>query len=62
MVQGTLMRGTIHTVARGDYRLFLGAVARAQREWAGQGDQGSGEPASRRRRWRASEPSWPLDR
>ena len=35
VVQGTLMRGTIHTVARDDYRLFLGAVARAQREWAG---------------------------
>jgi len=35
VVQGTLMRGTIHTVARTDYRLFLGAVARTQREWAG---------------------------
>jgi hypothetical protein len=35
VVQGTLMRGTIHTVARTDYRLFLGAIARAQREWAG---------------------------
>ena len=33
-VQGTLMRGTIHAVARDDYRLFLGAVARTQREWA----------------------------
>ncbi len=35
VVQGTLMRGTIHAVARDDYRLFLGAVARTQREWAG---------------------------
>ena len=34
VVQGTLMRGTIHTVARSDYRLFLGAVAGTQREWA----------------------------
>jgi len=34
VVQGTLMRGTIHTVARGDYRHFLGAVAPTQREWA----------------------------
>jgi hypothetical protein len=33
VVQGTLMRGTIHTVARDDYRLFLGAIARTQREW-----------------------------
>ena len=34
VVQGTLMRGTIHTVARDDYRTFLGAIAAAQREWA----------------------------
>jgi hypothetical protein len=33
VVQGTLMRGTIHAVARDDYRLFLGAIARTQREW-----------------------------
>jgi Winged helix DNA-binding domain len=33
VVQGTLMRGTIHTVARDDYRLFLGAIRSAQREW-----------------------------
>jgi hypothetical protein len=33
VVQGTLMRGTIHAVARDDYRLFLGAVARTQHEW-----------------------------
>jgi hypothetical protein len=32
-VQGTLMRGTIHAVARDDYRLFLGAIQRNQREW-----------------------------
>jgi hypothetical protein len=28
------MRGTIHTVARDDYRTFLGAVARTQRAWS----------------------------
>jgi hypothetical protein len=33
VVQGTLMRGTIHTVACEDYRLFLGAIVRTQREW-----------------------------
>jgi hypothetical protein len=33
VVQGTLMRGTIHAVARVDYRLFLGAIQRTQREW-----------------------------
>jgi Winged helix DNA-binding domain len=33
VVQGTLMRGTIHAVARDDYRTFLGAIQRAQREW-----------------------------
>jgi hypothetical protein len=33
VVQGTLMRGTIHAVAREDYRLFVGAIARTQREW-----------------------------
>jgi hypothetical protein len=33
VVQGTLMRGTIHAVARDDYRLFLGAIQRTQREW-----------------------------
>src|SRR5918992_4788446 len=35
VVQGTLMRGTIHTVARYDYRLFLGAISGTMREWAG---------------------------
>jgi hypothetical protein len=34
VVQGTLMRGTIHAVAREDYRLFLGAIARTQHEWS----------------------------
>jgi hypothetical protein len=34
VVQGTLMRGTIHAVARDDYRIFLGAVAGAQRAWS----------------------------
>ena len=33
VVQGTLMRGTIHAVARDDYRLFLGAIRGTQREW-----------------------------
>ena len=34
VVQGTLMRGTIHAVARDDYRTFLGAVRSSQREWS----------------------------
>jgi hypothetical protein len=34
VVQGTLMRGTIHAVARNDYRLCMGAVALTQRDWA----------------------------
>jgi hypothetical protein len=46
VVQGTLMRGTIHAVARTDYRLFLGAIARTQREW---GDRVTKAPASLRR-------------
>ena len=46
MVQGTLMRGTIHTVARGDYRLFLGAIAAHAARVGRQGDQGSGEPGA----------------
>jgi Winged helix DNA-binding domain len=33
VVQGTLMRSTIHAVARDDYRLFLGAIRRTQHEW-----------------------------
>ena len=32
-VQGTLMRGTIHTVAAGDYHQMLAAIRRVQREW-----------------------------
>ena len=34
VVQGTLMRGTIHAVSRDDYRTFLGAVRTSQREWS----------------------------
>ena len=34
VVQGTLMRGTIHTVAAGDYHPMVAAIARTQREWA----------------------------
>jgi hypothetical protein len=33
-VQGTLMRGTIHTVSARDYRLFAAAVRPGRREWA----------------------------
>ena len=33
VVQATLMRSTIHTVAGDDYRLFLGAIRRTQHEW-----------------------------
>jgi hypothetical protein len=34
VVQGTLMRGTIHTVAAADYHPMVMAIARTQREWA----------------------------
>ena len=34
VVQGTLMRGTIHAVAADDYHPMLAAVARTQRDWA----------------------------
>ncbi len=34
VVQGTLMRGTIHAVARQDYRPFLGAIQNTVRDWA----------------------------
>lgn len=34
VVQGTLMRGTIHAVARTDYRRFLGAIQNTVRDWA----------------------------
>ena len=34
VVQGTLMRGTIHAVARDDYRRFLGAIQNTVRDWA----------------------------
>ena len=33
VIQGTLMRGTIHMVSRGDYPWFAEAVRRARREW-----------------------------
>lgn len=33
-VQGTLMRGTIHTVAASDYHPFVAAIAGSQRSWA----------------------------
>ena len=57
MVQGTLMRGTIHTVRREDYRLFLGAVQRSIREWAARATKA---PANldRRTPWPACGPSW----
>jgi hypothetical protein len=34
VVQGTLLRGTIHTVSARDYRLFAAAVRRPLQEWA----------------------------
>jgi hypothetical protein len=34
VVQGTLMRGTIHAVSREDYRTFLGAIRGTVRDWA----------------------------
>lgn len=33
-VQGTLMRGTIHTVAAADYHPFVSAIRRSQQAWA----------------------------
>jgi len=33
VVQGTLMRGTIHVVARADYALFAAGIRRAGQEW-----------------------------
>jgi hypothetical protein len=33
LVQGTLMRGTIHVVSRRDYSLFAAGVSRTRREW-----------------------------
>jgi DNA glycosylase AlkZ-like len=34
VVQGTLMRGTIHTVSKSDYRLFAAAIREPLRAWA----------------------------
>ena len=34
VVQGTLLRGTIHTVSAGEYRPLAAAIRRSQREWA----------------------------
>jgi winged helix DNA-binding protein len=34
VVQGTLMRGTIHTVSARDYRLFVAGVRAARQEWS----------------------------
>jgi len=64
VVQGTLMRGTIHTVAQGDYRLFLGAVARAQRDWAGRATKApaSLEPSGALARVRAELAAGPMKR
>lgn len=42
-VQGTLMRGTIHTVSAADYRLFAAAVRPALRAWADRIYEGPGE-------------------
>ena len=64
VVQGTLMRGTIHTVARTDYRLFLGAVARTQREWAGRATKAPAnlEPSAALARVRADLAGGPMKR
>ena len=43
VVQGTLMRGTIHTVAAADYHPMLAAVARVQREWANRATRTKGD-------------------
>ena len=64
VVQGTLMRGTIHTVARTDYRLFLGAVARTQHEWAGRATKAPAnlEPSAALARARADLAGGPMKR
>jgi len=43
VVQGTLMRGTIHTVAAADYHPFISAIRRSQQAWAARvyGDKGT---------------------
>ena len=43
VVQGTLMRGTIHLVSARDYPLFLAAIADAQREWSTRTHRGVGD-------------------
>ena len=64
VVQGTLMRGTIHTVAQGDYRLFLGAVAPTQREWAARATKAPAtlEPSAAVTRVRAELAAGPMKR
>jgi hypothetical protein len=64
VVQGTLMRGTIHAVARADYRLYLGAVARQQREWAGRATKAPAnlEPSGALARARAALAGGPMKR
>ncbi len=44
VVQGTLLRGTIHAVSAADYRPFVGAIRRALRDWAARAyrDDGAG--------------------
>jgi hypothetical protein len=46
VVQGTLMRGTIHTVSPADYRLFAAAIREPIRDWARRvtRDSGAGRP------------------
>ncbi|HEX5039430.1 MAG TPA: winged helix DNA-binding domain-containing protein [Candidatus Limnocylindria bacterium] len=64
VVQGTLMRGTIHTVAAADYHPMLKAVARSQREWANRatGRKGDVDHESHVRRVRAALADGPMRR
>ena len=50
VVQGTLMRTTIHTVSPGDYRLFARGLRRSQREWWLRLQKGAVTDAEMRRR------------
>jgi hypothetical protein len=64
VVQGTLMRGTIHTVAAADYHPMVAAIARTQREWANRatGTKGAVDHESHVQRIRAALAEGPMRR
>jgi hypothetical protein len=47
VVQGTLMRGTIHTVSAADYHPLVAAIAREQRAWAQRMHRGDADDRDR---------------